>query len=120
MFEECLEVFKRELDYDNNLILDEYIPADGSYIIVDAEGKIKNYQDINVDTLTPKNIIDLRVISAAKNIHDKRLLTKSFNKIIKYMNECDEVEYKGILSLVDGNNENLIEPKVPYCCSIKF
>ena len=37
--------------------------------------RIKNYQDINVDTLTPKNIIDLRVISAAKNIHDKRLLT---------------------------------------------
>ena len=49
MFEECLEVFKRELDYDNNLILDEYIPADGSYIIVDAEGKIKNYQDIKFD-----------------------------------------------------------------------
>ena len=49
MFEECLEVFKRELDYDNNLILDEYIPADGSYIIVYAEGKIKNYQDIKLD-----------------------------------------------------------------------
>lgn len=49
MFEECLEVFKRELDYDNNLILDEYIPADGSYIIVNAEGKIKNYQDIKLD-----------------------------------------------------------------------
>ena len=49
MFEECLEVFKRELDYDNNLILDEYIPADGSYIIVEAEGKIKNYQDIKLD-----------------------------------------------------------------------
>lgn len=49
MFEECLEVFKRELDYDNNLILNEYIPADGSYIIVDAEGKIKNYQDIKLD-----------------------------------------------------------------------
>ncbi|RWT50438.1 hypothetical protein, partial [Klebsiella quasipneumoniae] len=57
--------------------------------------KIKNYQNINVDTLTPKNIIDLRVISAAKNIHDKRLLTKSFNKIIKYMYESDDIEYKG-------------------------
>ncbi|CAH3741675.1 hypothetical protein AI2668V1_2753, partial [Citrobacter freundii] len=68
---------------------------------------IKNYQNIKVDTLTPKNIIDLRVISAAKNIHDKRLLTKSFNKIIKYMYECDETEYKGILNLVDGNNDSL-------------
>ena len=44
-----ITLFKRELDYDNNLILDEYIPADGSYIIVDAEGKIKNYQDIKLD-----------------------------------------------------------------------
>ena len=52
MFEECLEVFKRELEDDNNLILDEYIPADGSYIIVDAEGKIKNYQDIKLDKKT--------------------------------------------------------------------
>lgn len=49
MFEECLDVFKRELEDDSNLILDEYIPADGSYIIVDPEGKIKNYQDIKLD-----------------------------------------------------------------------
>ena len=42
MFEECLDVFKRELEDDSNLILDEYIPADGSYIIVDNNGKIKN------------------------------------------------------------------------------
>lgn len=49
MFEECLDVFKRELEDDSNLILDEYIPADGSYIIVDAEGKIKSYQDIKLD-----------------------------------------------------------------------
>lgn len=69
--------------------------------------RIKNYQNISIETLTPRNFIDLRVISAAKNIHDKRLLTKSFNKIIKYMYECDESEYKGIISLVDGNNESL-------------
>lgn len=49
MFEECLDVFKRELEDDSNLILDEYIPADGSYIIVDSEGKIKSYQDIKLD-----------------------------------------------------------------------
>lgn len=49
MFEECLDVFKRELEDDSNLILDEYIPADGSYIIVDNNGKIKKYQDIKLD-----------------------------------------------------------------------
>ena len=48
MFEECLDVFKRELEDDSNLILDEYKPADGSYIIVDNNGKIKKYQDINL------------------------------------------------------------------------
>lgn len=49
MFEECLDVFKRELEDDSNLILGEYIPADGSYIIVDNNGKIKKYQDIKLD-----------------------------------------------------------------------
>ena len=49
MFEECLDVFKRELEDDSNLILGEYIPADGSYVIVDNNGKIKKYQDIKLD-----------------------------------------------------------------------
>ncbi|WP_278546443.1 hypothetical protein [Megamonas funiformis] len=49
MFEECLDVFKRELEDDSNLILGEYIPVDGSYIIVDNNGKIKKYQDIKLD-----------------------------------------------------------------------
>lgn len=42
MFEECLEVFKEELKKrGEGIILDEYIPADGSYIIVKKDGSVK-------------------------------------------------------------------------------
>ncbi|PXB01647.1 AAA family ATPase [Pectobacterium carotovorum] len=68
---------------------------------------IKNYLGRHVDKVAPKNIIDLRVISAAKNIHDKKLLTKSFNKIIKFMYENNDSDYKSILDLVEDNNNNL-------------
>ncbi|KQN64587.1 ATP-dependent endonuclease [Erwinia sp. Leaf53] len=60
-----------------------------------------------VDKVLPKNLIDLRVISSAKNIHDKKLLTRSFNKIIKFMYENNDVDYKNILGLVGSNNESL-------------
>ena len=42
MFEECLEVFKAELQKKGeSIILDEYIPADGSYLIVKKDGSVK-------------------------------------------------------------------------------
>ncbi|WP_279223156.1 hypothetical protein [Megamonas hypermegale] len=42
MFEECLEVFKKELQKKGeDIILDEYIPADGSYLIVKKDGSVK-------------------------------------------------------------------------------
>lgn len=69
--------------------------------------KITNSVGRVVDKVLAKNIIDLRVISAAKNIHDKKLLTRSFNKIIKFMYENDELDFKNILDLVGSNNESL-------------
>lgn len=54
-----------------------------------------------------KDIIDLKVISASNNIHDKRLLAKSFNKIIRYMYEANDRSLKSINSLVEKNNNRL-------------
>lgn len=68
---------------------------------------VKNSSGRIVDKVSPKNIIDLRIISAAKNIHDKKLLTRSFNKIIKFMYESNQNDYDTILSLVDKNNDSL-------------
>ena len=42
MFEECLEVFKAELQKKGeDIILDKYIPADGTYLIVKKDGSVK-------------------------------------------------------------------------------
>jgi len=54
-----------------------------------------------------KDIIDLKVISASNNIHDKRLLAKSFNKIIRYMYEVNDRSLQSINSLVEKNNSRL-------------
>lgn len=54
-----------------------------------------------------KDIIDLKVISASNNIHDKRLLAKSFNKIIRYMYEVNDKSFQSINSLVEKNNNRL-------------
>lgn len=42
MFEECLDVFELKLQKEGEkIILNDYIPADGSYLIVKKDGKIK-------------------------------------------------------------------------------
>lgn len=69
-------------------------------IVRNSAGKV-------IDKVSPKNIIDLRVISSAKNIHDRKLLTRSFNKIIKFMYENNKEDYNAILNLVEKNNDAL-------------
>ena len=52
MFEECLEVFEKQLQKKGEgIILDEYIPADGSYIIVKKDGSVKCVE-IKIDKKT--------------------------------------------------------------------
>lgn len=48
MLKECLDVFIEMLKYEDNLILKDYIPADGSYIIVKKNGTVKS-TDIKLD-----------------------------------------------------------------------
>ena len=53
MLKECLEVFKEELDCKGeSLILDSYVPADGTYLIIDRSGKQKAAVDIKIDRNT--------------------------------------------------------------------
>lgn len=53
MLAECMEVFKRNFERDGiKLILDSYIPADGTYLLIDAEGGIKTAFDIRIDKKT--------------------------------------------------------------------
>lgn len=53
MLKECLEVFASMLEKSNGkLVLDTYIPADGTYIIVGRDGEIKVCRDIIKDRVT--------------------------------------------------------------------
>ena len=53
MLAECLQVFRKELEhYGERMILDGYIPADGTYLLVDSGGKIAAVMDIRMDKKT--------------------------------------------------------------------
>ena len=56
MLEECREVFREVLAKQQNkgrdIILDSYIPADGTYLLVDKQGTIKVCADIKFDKKT--------------------------------------------------------------------
>ncbi|TCN99264.1 putative ATP-dependent endonuclease of OLD family [Vibrio crassostreae] len=59
--------------------------------------------------IKPGNLIELKNISAANNIHDKKLLSKSFNKIIKYKYETNLEDLNTINKIVDDNNSKITE-----------
>ena len=53
MLQECLEVFEEEWNKKGErLILDSYIPADGTYLIIDSDGNRKAMVDIKLDKKT--------------------------------------------------------------------
>ena len=53
MLKECIEVFEYELGKKGDpLILDSYIPADGTYLIVGKDGSLKGPVDIKMDRKT--------------------------------------------------------------------
>lgn len=50
MIQECLEVFQDELKKKGErFILDTYIPSDGTYILVDSQGNVKEILQIKMD-----------------------------------------------------------------------
>lgn len=55
MISECLQVFKNKLENEGeDLILIDYIPADGTYVLIDKEYNIKSTAEIKVDKKTGK------------------------------------------------------------------
>lgn len=53
MISECLQVFRKLLEEQGeDLILKDYIPADGTYVLIDADYKIKSTVEIKLDKKT--------------------------------------------------------------------
>ncbi len=67
MLQECIEVFEKELMENPNLILDTYIPAEGTYLIVHQSGEISRTE-----------------IVMDKKKHDVNREQKYFNEICFY------------------------------------
>ena len=55
MLRECLEVFEYMLTREGeSLVLDSYVPADGTYILVGRDGSQKAVMDVRMDKKTKK------------------------------------------------------------------
>ena len=60
MLKECLEVFgeilEKEQKKGKDIILDSYIPADGTYIFVDKDGNLKESIEVELDKKTRRPV----------------------------------------------------------------
>lgn len=137
MLKECIDVFKRELDSKGErLLLDSYMPAEGTYIIVTEENgnfiiKDENIIDIKYDNKTKEPInseselnrvrvldynsklIDMnKALDVKKIIHSNNYLS-FFIKKDKFPTKEGE-EKKLSLDVIEGYYSNLINPYLKY------
>lgn len=73
MLKDCLEVFKKELDEKGDrLIIDSYIPADGTYILVEPKN----------DSYEIREVVDIKFDKKTKKMNQKS--NSNFESICKY------------------------------------
>jgi len=73
LLKDCLEVFKKNLDDNGDkYIMDSYIPADGTYIIVEPKN----------DSYEIREVIDMKLDKRTKEINQKS--NSNFEKICNY------------------------------------
>ena len=122
MFKECLDVFELKLQKEGeNIILDEYIPADGSYLIVKKDGSVKCL-DIKMDK--KKRKIDKsdgdflkicfydyhsKLISMNKRIDPKKLIHS--NNYLSFFVKKDSIKNKKLTNeIIDKYYDILKNP----------
>lgn len=135
MLKESLEVFKKELDkHGDKLILDSYIPADGTYIIVDIEESVftiketievkfdKKEKKINLSEYESNKIRELdynsRLIDMNKPIDSKKIIHSNnylsfFIKKDKFPTPTDK-DKKLTNEIIDAYYDTLANPYLKY------
>lgn len=124
MLKECMEVFKHELDQKGErLILDSYIPADGTYVIVDKDGNCSQPVDIKMDKKT--RLLDKssplfpqicfydyqsQLISMNKPVDGKKII-HSNNYLSFFVKKDSIVSGKLTNDSIDGYYDILKDPK---------
>ena len=121
MLKECLDVFAEKLKQDNDLILKEYIPTDGSYLIVNKDNKIK-YTDIKLDKKTRKIIAtddtllkDIcffdyhsKLISMNKPVDSKKVIHT--NNYLAFAVKKESITQKLTVEIIDNYYDTLKNP----------
>lgn len=123
MLKECVEVFESELKKKGEaLILDSYVPADGTYILVGKDGFQKAVMDVHIDKKTKK--VDTshtffsefcfydyhsQLISMNKPVDGKKVI-HSNNYLSFFVKKDSIVSGKLTSELIDGYYEILKDP----------
>lgn len=130
MLKDCLRVFEKILDSKDRLILDNYIPADGTYIIVSKENnnfKIKDIVNIKynkknkeIEGSTSLYYDDLcfydynsKVIDMNKPI-DKKKIIQSNNYLSFFIKKESLENGKLTNERIDQYYETLLNPYIKY------
>lgn len=123
MLKECLEVFEEILKKEGEaLILDSYVPADGTYILIGRDGSQKAVMDVHMDKKTRK--VDRshplflvfcfydyhsQLISMNKPMEGKKVI-HSNNYLSLFVKKDSVVSGKLTEELIDGYYETLNDP----------
>lgn len=131
MLKECLEIFEKELESKGDkLIIDSYVPVDGTYIIVshnDNKFKVKDVVNIKynkklgeIEERSNINFKDIckydyysKLIDMDKPI-DKKKKIKSNNYLSFFINKEDLNEGKLTKEIIDGYYDRLSNPYIKY------
>ena len=139
MLKDCLEIFKNELDKKGDkLILDNYIPADGTYIILSPSNNsfsIKDVVEVKLDKKTRtvdkssnyyedicKYDYNSKLISMNKPIDGKKVIHSNnyLSFFVKKDSLFDKVEKGKVIpkklteEIIDGYYEILKDPYLKY------
>lgn len=126
MLKECLEVFGEVLEQGRqngkNIILDSYIPADGTYIFVDRQGNINDIIEIKLNKKTREietNNTDIKelcfydyhsqLVSMNKPVDGKKVIHS--NNYYSFFVKKDSIVTKKLTeAIIDGYYEVLKDP----------
>lgn len=135
MLDECINIFKKTFNDIDKIIIDGYIPAEGTYIIVqednNGELKIKNQVEIEVDKKTKdidrtvdkfydicKYDYNSKLIDMNKPIDPKKIIHS--NNFLSFFVKKESFQNKKLTNeVIDGYYEVLRNPLLKYLKKIR-
>jgi len=84
LLKDCLEVFKKKLDeYGDKFIMDSYVPADGTYVLVEVKDDFYNVKE----TINIKQDKKTKEVKQKSNLNFKNICNYDYNSKLIDMNK---------------------------------